>query len=384
MSKAWGDTKSWVSEHKVVIAQVATEVVVGGLCVGTATGAGFATGGVGFAAAAGCGAVAGAASSAVGNMLSDDADHSISGQLSDMGEGAIWGAASGAVGYGLGKVGAKILAKCHSFLPGTGVLLADGTRKAIEDVEVGDVVITTDPETGETTEKPVVETITTEDDKDFTEISIAVDGAYSSIVATDPHPFWVPELKKWVQASDLQLGQTLRTSAGTRVQITALSHYTKHQRTHDLTIEDIHAYYVLAGATPVLVHNCGEAADDLLDFADEALNMSPESRPNVATKITSADGEHVRFAYAMDTRSGTMPPQTARAVANSGHHGGCGEVGCVIQFENAEIPLEGSTFQSVMIGGGGRGNSFPIENHGELIAPCLACQRFLPLIGGRG
>ncbi|MGY4737236.1 polymorphic toxin-type HINT domain-containing protein, partial [Streptomyces sp. ATMOS53] len=231
----------------------ATEVVVGGLCYSTAASAGMATGGAGFGAATGCGALAGAASSAVGNMLSDSADHSIAGQLGEMAEGAIWGAVSGATGYGFGKV----LGKCHSFLPGTGVLLGDGAKKAIEDVVVGDVVVTTNPETGETVEKPVVETITTEDDKDFTEISISVDGDYSSIVATDTHPFWVPDLKKWVKAGALQLGQTLRTSAGTHVQITAVTHYTKRQRTHDLTIEDIHAYYVLAGATAVLVHNCG-------------------------------------------------------------------------------------------------------------------------------
>jgi len=97
----------------------------------------------------------------------------------------------------------------------------------------------------------------------------------------------------------------------------------------------------------------GEADDDLLDFADEALNMPPEVRPNVATKITSADGTQVAFAYATDTRTGAMPPQTARAVALSGHHGGCGEVGCAVKFEQAGIPLEGSTFQSVRIGGRG-------------------------------
>ncbi len=186
--------------------------------------------------------------------MSDDADHGIAGQLGDMAEGAIWGSAYGVSGYGVGKVASKVLGKCHSFLPGTGVLLGDGTKKAIEDVVVGDVVVTTNPETGETVEKRVVETITTEDDKDFTEVSISVDGEYSSIVATDTHPFWVPDLKKWVKAGDLRVGQTLRTSAGTHVQITAVSHYTKHQRTHDLTIEDIHAYYVLAGATPVLKH----------------------------------------------------------------------------------------------------------------------------------
>ncbi|MFE7779237.1 polymorphic toxin-type HINT domain-containing protein [Streptomyces sp. NPDC057445] len=151
----------------------------------------------------------------------------------------------------------KIPTECHSFLPGTGVLLADGTRKAIEDVEIGDVVLTTDAETGETVEKKVVSTITTEDDKDFTEVTILAEGQLSSIVATDTHPFWVPELKRWIKAGDLQVGQWLRTSAGTHVQITAVSHYTKRQRTHDLTIDDVHAYYVLAGATPVLVHNCG-------------------------------------------------------------------------------------------------------------------------------
>nr|WP_308405337.1 hypothetical protein [Streptomyces rugosispiralis] len=36
-------------------------------------------------------------------------------------------------------------------------------------------------------------------------------------------------------------------------------HFTKLQRTYDLTVSRIHTYYVLAGATPVLVHNsnCG-------------------------------------------------------------------------------------------------------------------------------
>ncbi|WP_256918679.1 DddA-like double-stranded DNA deaminase toxin [Streptomyces hilarionis] len=321
LSKAWDDTKDWVSEHKVVIAQVATEVVVGGLCLGTATGAGFATGGAGFAAAAGCGAVAGAASSAVGNVLSDDADHSTSGQLSDMGEGAIWGAASGALGYGLGKVAGKILGKCHSFLPGTGVLLADGTKKAIEDVEVGDVVVTTNPETGETTEKPVVETITTEDDKDFTEISIAVDGEYSSIVATDTHPFWVPELKKWVQAGDLQLGQTLRTSAGTRVQISALSHYTKRQRTHDLTIEDIHAYYVLAGATPVLVHNCNPLdgiADELAGSKITTGQVVDDAGNRVGAPVSSGEnGSFVQVRNAL--RNSGVPHDAAGGFAAASH-----------------------------------------------------------------
>jgi hypothetical protein len=50
---------------------------------------------------------------------------------------------------------------------------------------------------------------------------------------------------------------TLRTDKGATVKITAVQQFTKRQRTHDLTIADIHTYYVLAGNTPVLVHNAG-------------------------------------------------------------------------------------------------------------------------------
>ncbi|MFB8439426.1 RHS repeat-associated core domain-containing protein [Streptomyces niveus] len=284
------DGGAWFDRNKGMIASVATEVVVGGACFGAAAGAGLATGGVGFGAAAGCGAVAGAAGSAVGNAFEENADHSASGQLAAQAEGAIWGAAGAGLFYG---IAAKFLGKCHSFLPGTGVLLADGTRRAIEDVDVGDTVVTTDTRTGKTVKKKVVSTITTEDDKDFTKITISVDDDYSSIIATDTHPFWVPELKKWVKAGDLNPGQWLRTSAGTHVQITEVAHYTKHQRTHDLTIQDVHAYYVLAGATPVLVHNC----DGDLNWVNENANMSSAARAYDSGAVGSRAGVAPALQY---------------------------------------------------------------------------------------
>lgn len=81
----------------------------------------------------------------------------------------------------------------------------------------------------------------------------------ASVTATDGHPFWVPELGQWLPASDLRVGQLLQTAAGTYVQISALDRWTEPQRVHNLTINDIHTYYVLAGPSPVLVHNCGIA-----------------------------------------------------------------------------------------------------------------------------
>ncbi|MET9555259.1 polymorphic toxin-type HINT domain-containing protein [Streptomyces sp. NPDC006645] len=285
---AFDDAGNWIGDNKGMIASVVTEVVVGGACFGAAAGAGLATGGVGFGAAAGCGAVAGAAGSAIGNAFDDNADHSVSGQLSAQADGAIWGAAGAGAFYGVGQA-AKFLGKCHSFLPGTGVLLADGTRRAIEEIDVGDTVVTTDTKTGKTTKKKVVATITTEDDEDFTEITISLDDDYSSIVATDTHPFWVPELRKWVKAGDLYPGQRLRTSAGTHVQITATTHYTKQQRTHDLTIQDIHAYYVLAGETPVLVHNATPGQK-----CDLTLGAGPNAREGVGLENGDIEADGVR------------------------------------------------------------------------------------------
>ncbi|WP_110945800.1 hypothetical protein [Streptomyces avicenniae] len=39
--------------------------------------------------------------------------------------------------------------------------------------------------------------------------------------------------------------------------MTAVSRSTTRATVHNLTIEGIHTYYVLAAETPVLVHNCG-------------------------------------------------------------------------------------------------------------------------------
>lgn len=139
--------------------------------------------------------------------------------------------------------------------------MADGSTKPISEVEVGDEVLAADPETGETVAKPVLALIGGDGDKNLVQISIADEtegksgGVDGVIVATDTHPFWVENLDRWIDATDLKPGMWLRTSAGTFVQATAIKRWTAPQRVHNLTIADIHTYYVLAGNTPVLVHN---------------------------------------------------------------------------------------------------------------------------------
>lgn len=143
----------------------------------------------------------------------------------------------------------------HSFLPGTQVLLADGTRKDIEDVELGEKVLVTDPETGEATAREVVRTIVTEDDKHFVDLTLATEDGNASIVSTVTHPFWVESEGDWVEAGDLKPGMLLRTPSGATLPVSETSSFAKRQRTHDLTVAGIHAYYVAAGSADLLVHN---------------------------------------------------------------------------------------------------------------------------------
>lgn len=146
----------------------------------------------------------------------------------------------------------------NSFVAGTLVLLANGSKAPIENLAVGDEVLATDPETGETSAQPVVATITGTGEKDLVTLTIVgSDGVSGSVVATSGHPFWVPDARKWVDAGDLQPGQWLQTSSGTWVQITAVQHDHREQTVYNLTVNSAHTYYVYAGAADVLTHNCG-------------------------------------------------------------------------------------------------------------------------------
>jgi hypothetical protein len=171
------------------------------------------------------------------------------------------------------NLAARAMAVCkksNSFLPGTRVLLADGTVKEIQDLKVGDEVLATDPETGKTTPQEITAEILGEGVRDLVRIAVKdALGNWEPVTATKNHPFWVPSLGEWVAAGELHSGQWLRTSAGTLVQVASVRRWTQTARVYNLTVADAHTYYVLAGKTPVLVHNAN-CVDAMLDDASEA------------------------------------------------------------------------------------------------------------------
>ncbi|MEW1693872.1 Hint domain-containing protein, partial [Streptomyces sp. NPDC091263] len=150
----------------------------------------------------------------------------------------------------------------HSFPPGTRVLLADGRKVSIETVRAGDRVEATDPDSGLTQARRVERPITTKDDKDFTRLTFRTAAGPAVITATDTHPFWITGQRRWTDAGDITPGMKLRTPDGSVLAVAAVSRYTQHRTTHDLTVNGIHTYYVLAGGVPVLVHNNSWCTDE--------------------------------------------------------------------------------------------------------------------------
>jgi hypothetical protein len=273
----------------------------------------------------GSGAISGAATSAVGYGMSCGASGdgcSLSGAASAIGSGALWGGLIGGVVGGAlsgggsgeaatadGEAGAGAAAdhapaesepaagksedespSCptkgsprHSFVGSTGVLMADGSSRSIDQVKVGDQVANSVPGEATLQSHTVQKVIVTQTDRDFVDLTVkklavklgqaaaglalaaaAVVGAAtpasaatSTLTTTYHHPFYDLTQAAFVDAVDLHPGDQLQTADGATAEVTTVRPYHQTETTYDLTINGLHTYYVLAGTAPVLVHNCG-------------------------------------------------------------------------------------------------------------------------------
>jgi Pretoxin HINT domain len=95
----------------------------------------------------------------------------------------------------------------NSFTAQTWVLLSNGVSKPISLVQPGEMVLATDPTTGETGPHPVTATVAGSGDKQLVDITVDAGGGTGTITATANHPFWVADLAQWVDAGQLQSGQ---------------------------------------------------------------------------------------------------------------------------------------------------------------------------------
>ncbi|MBB5867528.1 RHS repeat-associated protein [Allocatelliglobosispora scoriae] len=288
LKKAATSTVNWVDEHKAAI--IGT---VAGLAVGIGCAAAIGITGVGAVA---CGALAGAVTNmvtyAIETKVEGKGNFSWGGMLKTGAVGAIVGGVMGGVGSiagqalkagasglmaGAGVKGAAEAGKkaagaearniargfgnlfkgCgKSFTPETKVQMADGSQRPIKDVKAGDTVAATDPVSG-TTESREVLAVHLNRDTALTDLVVkTASGATTTIETSQNHPFWDEVRKVWVNAGDLQPGAELHVRSGEAAQVVLVRNYTGDQYMYDLTVAEIHTFYVLAGDTPVLVHNC--------------------------------------------------------------------------------------------------------------------------------
>ncbi|GAB1639929.1 polymorphic toxin-type HINT domain-containing protein [Krasilnikovia sp. MM14-A1259] len=176
---------------------------------------------------------------------------------------------------GLQDLAKACLTRGNSFTPDTRVLLGDGTTtKPIADIRVGDHVLATDPAagpTGDTVSEPVTDLITS-DDTELTDLTVEQpDGQQAVLHTTAHHPFWNFGTRTWTEAGQLRAGATLATTHGKATAVTAVRNFNGDQSMHNLTVADLHTYYVLAGKVPILVHNCGRTVVFGVNKHSEAL-----------------------------------------------------------------------------------------------------------------
>ncbi len=154
-----------------------------------------------------------------------------------------------------------------SFTPDTPVLMKDGKTKPIGKVKPGDKVATANPKTGKRQGDRRVTAQLVHHDNDLLDLAIREpSGRSATLHTTTNHPFWDNTLQSWVPAGELAPGHTLNTATNDHVRLLAARTRAGAEDMYNLTVQQLHTYYVLAGNAPVLVHNssCGSSVDRIL------------------------------------------------------------------------------------------------------------------------
>ena len=159
---------------------------------------------------------------------------------------------SGGMNSGFNKAANSAGVKPSCFVAGTLVMAVAG-MVAIEKIKSGDKVISTYPETMETSPKTVLETYIREV---TTLVHLTVNG--EEIITTIDHPFYVKN-QGFIKAGELIVGDELLDVNGNilLVENFDVELTDKPVKVYNFQVEDFHTYYV--GGFRILVHNAGDA-----------------------------------------------------------------------------------------------------------------------------
>ncbi|GAA4457858.1 polymorphic toxin-type HINT domain-containing protein [Phytohabitans houttuyneae] len=237
-------------------------------------------------------------------------------------------------GFMLGPNGIQAKPKsrdgCNSFSADTEVLMADGSTKPISEIEIGDQVFATDPETGEEGPRTVSQVWKHQDEL----LGLEVNGA--RLTTTEDHPFWNETDGQWQRVDALDAGDQLLAPDGRTITVIGLISGSQYvAAAYNLSVDGIHTYYVLAGGTPVLVHNLGPSSPAAGAAGTQMLINDLESRGyrirGTEISMRAANGVTVRFDVVAE-KNGVLSVYdakngpTAGFTKNQGSRGGYASV----------------------------------------------------------
>jgi hypothetical protein len=231
---------------------------------------------------------------------------------------------------------------CHSFTGSTGVLMANGSTLPIDQLKAGDEIANSVPGKSGTQPNKITKVIKTHTDHDFVDVTIeplkTADGTSGkttkgisrigkavaagltalavatggTLTTTFTHPFYDITQASFVEADHFHAGDVLQTPAG-EAEITSLHLYYASTVTYDLDIGALHTYYVAAGSTPVLVHNCGNET-----LASQAMNAAIDLQQ---LRYTATNESGDQGYWGTTAVMGVYSPETGKVETRTGING---------------------------------------------------------------
>ncbi|MDX3771551.1 MULTISPECIES: polymorphic toxin-type HINT domain-containing protein [unclassified Streptomyces] len=150
-----------------------------------------------------------------------------------------------------------------SFTPDTRVLLKGGKAKPIGKVKPGEKVEAANPRTGKHVGARGVTARLVHRDADLIDLTIRRNGRNVTLHTTARHPFWDNTAHGWVAAGRLTPGHALNAEDGSHAVVVNVAARSGSAEMYNLTVEQLHTFYVVAGDTPVLVHNSNLCATNV-------------------------------------------------------------------------------------------------------------------------
>ncbi|MCG6153951.1 polymorphic toxin-type HINT domain-containing protein [Leptospira bandrabouensis] len=168
------------------------------------------------------------------------------------------------------------------FVAGTKVHTKNGLKN-IEDIQVGDVVLSWNETTGEREYKVVTELFLHE----INQLYEVKTTKGTTLETTWNHPFWVVDRKEWVEVKDLRVGDVLALADGALVEISHIrSYYVEPTKVYNFEVEDNHSYFV--GEDGVLVHNY-DIKTGTVEKGDNLIKITKELNDKYGTNYSVED-----------------------------------------------------------------------------------------------